>query len=245
MTGRLGQRHADLVEAMLYHAEKRRSVGDSIELLVDPARIRQTMGKNYSYGQIWKLIGEVRQANVEIDTEQIKVLGGLIEHVIKTKTTRANPLGGERHLWTVRLGLPLCELLLLDVAKFYNPGPIARLENGISQAVARHVLSHQTQPRGGWLLDGLISIVAGELTPGCMRDKRREVREDAELLGKIGIKIAGDRVSVGHPPDSVGHPPDSVGHPPDVSRFFRLIRGGTDRPLTGRSGLDSDSLSKP
>ncbi|MHB8166556.1 MAG: hypothetical protein ACYDDT_07250 [Sulfuricella sp.] len=173
------------------------------------------MGKNYSHEQVWKLIGEVRQANVEIETDKLKVLGGLIEHVVKTKTTRPNPLGGERHLWTVRLGLPLFELLRLDVARYYNPAPISRLKNGVSQAIARHLLSHQTQPRGGWLLDGLITIVAGELTLAMVRDKRREVREDAMALEKIGIKIDGDRVSVGQPPDSVGQPPDSVGQPPD------------------------------
>lgn len=211
--GRLGQRHADLMDAILYCAEKRREAGGGIELLVDPARVRAMLSDGrYSLSQIWILIKELREATCEIKTAGIHALGGLLDHVTKTEMTRRNPLTGEeRHLWTVRLGLPFCELLRRDYALYYDPAPIARLKHGISQAVARHVLTHnhRQQPNGGWTLDGLIRAVAGELSDSRMRDARHRVNADAAGLKNIGIEINANRVSVAHPPDSVAHPPDN------------------------------------
>ena len=44
VTGRLGQRHADIVESMLYVAERRREISDGgIELLIDPAKLRRML----------------------------------------------------------------------------------------------------------------------------------------------------------------------------------------------------------
>ena len=47
VTGRLGQRHADIVESMLFVAERRRDINDGgIELLVDPAKVREVLSDN-------------------------------------------------------------------------------------------------------------------------------------------------------------------------------------------------------
>lgn len=193
--GRLGQRHADLVEAMLYCAEKRRDVSDGgIELLVDPARVRKVLSDNqYSYSQIEKLLVELRMATVTIETPQLDfpIIGGLIDHVIPSPMTRRDPLtNGERNLWRVRLGVAMVMLLENDLSLYYQPAPVARLRHGISQAVARHILTHKHEPKGGWNIDTLIRAVAGE---DCgsqrMRDGRRRLKEDADLLAGIGIKI--------------------------------------------------------
>jgi hypothetical protein len=198
--GRLGQRHADIVESILYCAEKRRDISDGgIELLVDPARVRKTLSDSrYSFAQIEKLLAELRAATITIETPQFDfpIIGGLIDHVIPSTMTRRDPLtGGERNLWRVRLGVALVMLLEHDLSLYYDPAPIARLHHGISQAVARHILSHKIEPQGGWHIDTTILAVAGKTDSQAMRDARRRLREEADKLKVLGLVLDGDRIS--------------------------------------------------
>lgn len=197
VTGRLGQRHADIVEAILYCAERRRDVSDGgVELLVDPARVRKTLSDDqYSFSQMEKLLAELRAATITIEMPQFDfpIIGGLIDHVIPSPMTRPNPLtGGERNLWRVRLGVALVRLLENDLRLYYDPAPIARLIHGISQAVARHILSHKTEPVGGWYLDTVIVAVSGK--GGNMRKARHRLKEDAPGLRAIGLLLDGSRI---------------------------------------------------
>ena len=202
VTGRLGQRHADLVEAVLYCAERRRDASDGgVELLVDPARLRKTLSDSrYSMTQIKKLLADLRAAVVEIETPELmrsgeRIIGGLIDHVIPSPMTRSNPLtGGKRYLWRVRLGVALVMLLNRDLELYYDPSPIARLRHGVSQAVARHVLSHRNEPAGGWHLDTVIDAVAGKVSGHDLRNARKRLREDAERLHSLGFCLHGDRL---------------------------------------------------
>ena len=232
--GRLGQRHADILEAVLFCAERRKDEEPgTIKLLVDPAKVRKVMSESrYSLEQSWTLLRELRACTIEIDTPKIRLMGGLVESAEYTKTeTRHDPLTGlPRKLWTVRLGKAWAELMRLDLTLRYDPTPIARLGHGISQAVARHVLTHSKAPHGGWTLDGLIHAVAGTISEGALRNARRRVRLDAEALSLVGIVLEGDRVrrltsaplrpgrSVSQTPDSVPHPPDAVSQPPGACR---------------------------
>lgn len=198
--GRLGQRHADIVEGILYCAERRRDVSDGgIELLVDPARVRKTLSDSrYSFAQIEKLLAELRSATITIEIPQLDfpIIGGLIDHVIPSPMTRPDPLtGGERHLWRVRLGVALVLMLQHDISLYYDPGPIARLQHGISQAVARHILSHKTEPSGGWYVDTVIVAVMGRAASSQdVRKARYRLKEDADELGALGLLLEGDRV---------------------------------------------------
>ncbi|MDY2565115.1 ABC transporter ATPase [Pseudomonas syringae] len=201
VVGRLGQRHADTVEAVLYCAERQRPVSDGgAELLVDPAQVRKTISDSrYSFTQIEKLFVELRAATITIETPQFDfpIIGGLIDHVIPSSKTRPDPLtGGQRNLWRVRLGVALVMLLEHDLSLFYDPAPIARLQHGISQAVARHVLSHKVEPTGGWYLDTLIAAVAGTVPSKAMRDARFRLREDTDKLKALGLTIDGNRVRI-------------------------------------------------
>lgn len=203
VTGRLGQRHADIVETILYVAEKRREISDAgIELIVDPAKVRRTLSDaQYSYGRIQKLLIDLRVATVEIITPELErsgdcIIGGLIDHVVPSPMTRPDPLtGGKRRLWRVRLGVALAMLLKRDLHFYYPPGPIARLQHGISQAVARHVLTHKHNPSGGWYMDKLIMAVCGEGTSNMtLRNYRRRLKEDAGQLLEIGIEIKSAKI---------------------------------------------------
>src|SRR5690554_3058362 len=205
VTGRLGQRHADIVESILYIAERRREISDGgIELLIDFAKLRRMLSDHhYSHGRIQKLMTDLRAATIEIVTPEMErrgdsIIGGVIDHVIPSPMTRRDPLtGGERHLWRVRLGVALVMLLKKDLPLYYSPAPIARLQHGISQAIARHVLTHKNIPAGGWHLDTLIRAVAGDALSNMMlRKYRHRLKEDAAQLAEAGIELdAKDRVT--------------------------------------------------
>ncbi len=249
VTGRFGQRHQDLLDAFLWHAEKARQIEDGgIEILVDPAKVRKTMSDvRHSLSGLQKLIRELREVTLEIETPKLMIMGGLVDHVVKSPVTRPDPMnGGERHLWRVRIGLALAELLRNDLPLHYDPTPITRLQTGISQAIVRHILSHSSQPNGGWDLDNLIRSVCGELDSTMIRHRRRELRIDAAGMEAMGIFIDGERiVRRGSKPCSTRpvlqdpsgslqadnkHPPEGSASPPSPSAptprgvFFR--RGG-------------------
>lgn len=197
VSGRLGQRHADVIEAILYCAERIRTVSDGgVELLVDPARVRKTLSDSqYSHQRMWSLLREAMSAVIEIETPKLRALGHLIDQVIESPMTRPDPLtGGERKLWRVRLGASLVMLLEHDLSLYYDPAPIARLQHGISQAVARHVLSHKREPAGGWHIDTVIVAVAGALQSKAMRDARFRLKADGEELRVIGLILEGERI---------------------------------------------------
>lgn len=194
VTGRLGQRHADVMESLLFCAEARRNLPDGgVEFLVDPARVRRTMSDNqYSYSQIEKLLVEIRAATITIYTDKFDfpVIGGLIDHVVPCSKTRPDPLtGGERHMWKVRIGVALRLLLANDLSLYYDPAPIARLEHGITQAVARHVLTHKASPPSGWHIDTVIGAVLDNPTGQALRKARLRLAEEVEALKKMGIDV--------------------------------------------------------
>lgn len=200
--GRLGQQHADVMDATCYEREKKADLEDGrIKLLVDPARVRRRSGQT-SGERFAAVLKELEQAVIEIDApERLACSGHLIDHIDKavrsdgTPITRWDPLArGERGLWRVELGKAFCTLVQADVWIGYDPRPIARVRHGITQAVARHVLTHKTAPRGGWTMDGLIKAVAREIDEHAIRHRRRELRTDAAHLKEIGIIIDGDRV---------------------------------------------------
>lgn len=202
VTGRLGQRHADLIECILYVAERKRDTSDGlVELLVDPHQLRTALSDTrYSQTHIIKMFRELQEARVEIflnnwriPTEKIK--GILIDSVSDSPKTRHNPLnGGERHLLRVKLGSAMVMMIEHDLHKYYDPRPIVRLQYGVSQAVARYILTHQNVPNGGWFMDTLICAVSGKVYGNALRNSRRRLRSDADALYKIGIEIDGKKV---------------------------------------------------
>ncbi len=198
VTGRFGQRHQDIMDAFMWNAEGSREVDDGkIELLVDPAKVRMTISDDgYSHGRLKTLINEIMQVTVELKvTNGLWAIGGLLDHVKESPATKPNPLTrGERNLWRVRLGSAFVQLLKNDLPLHYDPRPIARLRYGISQAISRHVLSHSLQPNGGWVLDGLIEAVAGKMSAGDQRNKRRDIRLDVQGLAGMGIVLDGERI---------------------------------------------------
>lgn len=195
ISGRLGQRHADLVESIRFCAEKSLDRAGKLWLLVDPFKIRQKMGEHYSYEQIKILLKDLTEASAQIDTDENWICGHLIDNVIESAVERENPLGQtKRRLWAVEVGIPGRKLLFDGIKLYYDPAPIARLKSGMSQAIARHVLGHKTVPVGGWKLDSLLEAVAGKMIGTKLWNARKAIRDDSEGLLEIGIEVKGDRI---------------------------------------------------
>lgn len=212
VVGRLGQAHADVLEAMFSTAEGRGTITDSdgnerIKLLVDPARVRAA-ARQPSGTTLQRVLDDLVTALIEIrEPKPLRCIGHLVDQVdIATKrdgskVTKSNPLGGKRDMWRVTIGQTAMHLIHQDLHLNYNPATIAGLRHGVSQALARLILGHDParQPNGGWHLDTLIRQVVGDLSDMQMRDRRRELRADAQSLRLIGIVlIDGDRVRVEH-----------------------------------------------
>ena len=223
ITGRLGQRHADLIEFIRFCAEKSMDRAGKLWLLVDPHKLRGKMGKrkHYSHEQIKSLIKDLTEASVQTDTDESWTSGHLIDNFIESTVERVNPgallpikkmekdgkddviviidppgAGAKRKLWAIEVGIPGRKFLLEGIKLYYDPGPIARLKSGMSQALARHVLGHKTAPNGGWKLDSLITLVAGTLTGMKLRDARRAIKDDSSALLEIGIEVKDGRINL-------------------------------------------------
>ena len=224
---RLGQAHADVLEAICYSRERRRDMPDGgIKLLVDPAEVRRRSRQDGT--TLRNIIDDLQQAIIEIiEPKHLACQGQVLGHIDKaarpdgTPITRPNPLGGERALWSATLGPVLSRLVAADVWIGYDPAPLAQLRHGISQAIARYALSHRRQPGVGWHLDTLITSVCGNLDGISLRHRRRELRVDDAALAEIGVVIDGDRVSVQHTRDGVQHTRDGVQHTRDGVQHTR------------------------
>ncbi len=225
VSGRLGQRHADVVEAIMHHAERVQQMSDgAVYILVDPARVRRTISDaGYSGERLDALLTEILGAVIEIETEVARAMGHIIDEVVEASSAKRNPLsssgaGTERSMMRVRIGAVMASLLKNDLHLRYNPAPIARLEHGVSQALARHVLTHTGEPRGGWRLDGLLDAVGVSADSQSMRNARRRLRQDGAGLEALGIAIEGDRVRrarVSHRPDGLLEQVPGVSHRPE------------------------------
>lgn len=201
--GKYGQAHVDVVESIFLHAEKHRKTEDgAIELIVDPHKVRMTAGggKQISGQQLAVLKLEIMQVVIDVKGNGIHdpISGHIIDEIriskIKANSRPGAIRGDDRYMWYVRLGPAYVRFLQDDLHLHYDPEPIAALHTGIGQAVARHVATHKNQPTGGWTIDGLIKAVGAGDTSGDMRNRRRELKNDAAGLKLLGLDIEDGRI---------------------------------------------------
>jgi hypothetical protein len=198
VNGRLGQGHADVLDAILYCAQNKRLVGGEagmqrMQLIVDPHLVRKSACQD-SGSTLDAILEDLMQALVTLDVplRGIKIKGHIIEVIVKSTVTKINPMNGLlRSMWQVTLASTWVKLLTEDIPVYYDPAMISQLPHGISQAISRHVFSHQFVPIGGWKLDDLIKSVGGQ---GRLRERRAEVMADAQFLGEMGIIVSNGRV---------------------------------------------------
>jgi len=198
--GRLGQAHADLIECLWSCGQGIQQTGDGrIAFTVDLYRVRKKMSStdtHYSYSAIKTLLVDIMSAVVEtvIPSRKIRTLGHLLDHVVESDLTAPDPRGGERKLWSVELGRAGADLLLQDLHLHRRTIAGSGLRHAVSQAVARHVLSHRAGPAAGWHINSLLTAVGVPVDSVTRRNRRRELQQDTDSLASIGIKIENGRV---------------------------------------------------
>lgn len=199
--GKIGQVHADIIEAICRHAEDHRTVAATghLQILVDPYRVRVSVGGGTAYSKdtLWRMLTELREVSItlEVPSQGLKVLGGILDRVEESPATRINHLTKKpRQLWRVTLDPAFAAMLRDDLQLYYDPAPLAKIETGVAQAIARHILTHRDQPTGGWLIDNLIKAVGADGDSVTMRHRRREIRGCAESLKTVGLIVEDDRI---------------------------------------------------
>lgn len=204
--GKIGQVHADIVEAICRNAEKIREIEPTghLQVLVDPYKVRMSVGGGtpYSHATLWKMLRELRETSIvlEVPSQNLKILGGLLDRVEESPAKRLNPLTQQdRSLWRVTFDPAFSLMLKNDLSLHYDPAPLAKIESGVSQAIARHILTHRSAPQGGWMLDSLLTLVGIPDDAVTRRNRRREVRNCAAQLQTLGIEVEGDRVFMSEP----------------------------------------------
>lgn len=197
--GRLGQGHADVLDAILYCAMRKRLVIgkaglQEMQLIVDPHLVRKTACQD-SGSTLKTILEDLTEVLVTLNVAKrgIEINGNIIRLIIDNLAiTKINPMTGlPRAMWQVTLAPAWVRLLTQDIPVYYNPAMISTLPHGISQAITRHVFSHQFEPIGGWKLDVLIETVGAQ---GRLRERRAEVMADAQCLGEMGIIVSSGRV---------------------------------------------------
>lgn len=209
--GRLGQAHANLLESIMYNIIDIKSVDDkSMTVLVDPHKVRMGVGggKKCNSAELDILVKELMAVVVDIKAKGFRVRGHLIDTIIddndaiKNKGSNIDGSDTFRSLWKVTIGAAYLEILKFDKIKIdRDPALVACLRSGISQAIVRLCSTHANTPNGGWILDGLIQDVGGidvddngKYDSIKMRNRRREIKKDANGMIKCGIVLDGDRV---------------------------------------------------
>lgn len=228
--GRLGQAHADLLECVMFHSVHHEIIRGRLGVLVDPYRIRKAMGGGqaaYSGGRIKDFERDLLRAVMTVETPKIEIRGHILDKVVEAKTTATDPrkwLGtasAERHFQLWVFSEEWTKLVREDIGRFYDPAPLCRIEHGSVSALARHVLTHQHQPNGGWKLEGLIKAAGVERR----QDKvRQEMRGSAAALAEVGIQIDGDRVFLAAPATSMSAPATTMSAPATIS--LGIVRTG-------------------
>ena len=175
VTGRLGQMHALLLEALLFHAQKKRVLEEgSVQILVDPYILRTTLSRadgGYSGKGMKTLAQDLRASAITLDVPKLGadefVLDGLLNEITPSPATVLNPVTGEmRPLWRVTLTKTLAALLDRDLPLHYDPRPLVAIRTGTAAAVARWILTHRDCPQGGWQIDTVLAAVGAETTGG-------------------------------------------------------------------------------
>lgn len=194
---RLGQCHADVMEAIFTCAEQRRDTRDGVDLLIDPAKVLRLSGQDSKH--LKELIIDLQTAVISIETKEgnVDVQGQILQNIFKSKANfKPNPLdwNNPRPMWIVKVGVVYTRLLMDDLPLNYNPQPISECKGGIAQAIIRLLLTQRNAPNGGgWFVDGLLNIIFGGhlRTAQEFATARQSLKKDETTLNKLGFELSG------------------------------------------------------
>ena len=199
--GRLGQNHKTLMEMILY-LRKLYDLDEenmSLRVLYNEYEVRKflaTGSTTYSYEGYKQLIEDMKQAYIGLGTMPpepiIKGITPSNNYWRKTKSNLPSIKGKELPYipyMIVEFGNVVSYLVSKELKFTYNPKPIAQLQNGISQAVARYLKTHRHHPTSGYHLKTLIEHLTGSIEGQEWYNAKRLLKKDVEGLKENGITI--------------------------------------------------------
>ena len=204
VSGRLGQAHADALEACSSNPiDKLIDPAGRLVLLLDPADLARTTGIRTNI--LENLLLDAKKATLDFHFmrggTETKVACSILDKFRRTESVLPNhagaKVGGERKKWVIVFSQEWTCFMQNDIKTFWPVKDVAKLKSGVSQAVARLVLTHQQQPAGGWKIDTLLAAIGVDVGDSIgVRHRRRELRKDSPALETLGILVADDRVSL-------------------------------------------------
>lgn len=197
--GRIGQNNQDVLDACFAVAEKRIEAEDGrVFLQIDPYLLRKKLG-GLPAEKIMEWLQELRSASIElkINTANSKtwILAGILDEAVyssKIINATAKPgviTAGERHYLRIVVSRTWAAMMSADLQTNYkgNLEAIMGLKSGLSQAIARLMLSHSGAVQMS--LEKALDSVG-------FKDKHRNtdralalVKADTLALGKMGVSI--------------------------------------------------------
>lgn len=211
ITGRLDQRHRDLLDAVALVA--RRSIKSSVhgdrDVEIDSAELRRALGwRRWTYDGILGVIEDLRRSQLIMpDRHEIS---GLVLRVVESgdeppkrrnkldtplmeaarrraPNAGAKPRGGM--LWILELAGGWLRLLEHNETRY--PCGVMHLKRGATQAAARFMLSHQVGARYGRdaLLDAINVVDDGH---GVRHRAWKQIQSEAKALLTFGLVVSED-----------------------------------------------------
>jgi len=201
VVGRLSQAHKNLIETILWKKEVCKPIKDEegreyLKVVYEQEKIRRylSQGSKYNYKRYKMLLDDMMRTSITIKTKKLEVAGTLImrtekSKVIKQIQNRSPIIPEEVTLTSIIFGDVATALFENELRFTYDPRRIMNLRNGISQALARYIKTHQGHPQVGYHLKPLIEILVGEMENKKWWKIREYLREDAKMLEDIGVVI--------------------------------------------------------
>jgi len=198
--GHLGQVHKNLLETILFKQEtysfSEYEGKKLLQVRYDEYKVEKYLSKKSRYSQkgYQRLIEDMKQSYIELETNKIKVKGTLILEKNASKITRMsrilpNRIRKEIPYAVITFGSVLTELFEKDAHLKYDPKPIIGLRHGISQALVRFLLTNKNHPQEGYNLKALLERLEGQIENKRWWRIIEYLKKDAETLEKLGIVI--------------------------------------------------------
>ena len=208
--GRLGQAHKSLLETILWKRElydyiyDEQAGGDEIiknkylKVLYDREKIRKYLSPNekgkYSWQGYNDLLKDMTRTTIILEGDKRRISPLVIDFydspVTKPVHSKSPIIPKETSLTTIVFGSIITTLLDTEFGLIYNPKPIIKLSAGISQAIARLILTHKKHPPAGYNLRELVKRLGCPTEGIGWRNIKRALKQDAEQLEPIGITIS-------------------------------------------------------
>ncbi|MBU2842580.1 hypothetical protein [Acidithiobacillus thiooxidans] len=178
-----------------------------LSVLVDPYRLRKAISAGRTmlpYAHIEKLLEDLRTAKVEMTWQDGNrhyrlhegIIAGFVEASSKPVASGTFAQRDEegcdqdhRSMLKITFGQAMTQMFLEDQSIHYPLASVVSMKHGLSQAIARYCLSHESVHE---TFDGICARVGFDLdgkAPRTVRSAKEKLRDDAAMLATMGIEV--------------------------------------------------------